>query len=78
VRGRGAAFPKGRERPKGIVVGITSFEAMARERKEEKEEVYCMGSMMLFAGPGKRVMYKYARRVEADGVVLCLMLSSKR
>ena len=32
---------------------------------------------MIFAGPGERVIYKYATRVEVNGVVLCLMLNRK-
>jgi len=36
-----------------------------------------MGSVMSFAGPGEKVVYKYATRVEVDGVVLCPMLSRK-
>jgi len=36
-----------------------------------KEWVYCMGSMIPLGGPGERVRYKYATRVEANGVVLC-------
>jgi len=36
-----------------------------------------MGSMIIFAVPGERVIYKYATGVEVDGVVLCLMLDRK-
>jgi len=41
------------ERPRaarGIVTGVTSLEAMACERKEGKEGLYCMCSTTLFAG----------------------------
>jgi len=46
-RGR---VPEGPGRVREIVTGVTSLEAMTRERKEGKEGLYCMGSTRPLAG----------------------------
>ena len=75
MRGKEAAFPKGWQRARGIVTGVMSLEAIARERKEGKDGSIAWVRRCSLPGPGKRVIYKYAMRVEADGVILCPMLS---
>jgi len=78
-RGKEAAFPKGREHAWGIITGImrVSRQWHANGKKEKRGSIACV-RLCSSPGPGERVIYKYARRVEAGGVVLCLMLSRKR
>jgi len=73
-----AAFPKGRERMRGIVMGVTRVSGRWHAtRKREKRGSIAWVRRCSSPGPGERVIYKYAKRVEADGVVLCPMLSRK-
>jgi len=63
---------------RGIVTGVTRVSRRwhANGKREKRGSIACVRRRSS-PGPGKRVIYKYARRVEADSVVPCLMLSRK-